>query len=87
MSEFVAKRLSQLKSSIGVKPEELLQALLYELETGAIKAERMVVVYEEPDRSDGTPGDICRWRANCTRQEEVHILDLAHYGALAGSLK
>lgn len=79
---FIANRLWQLNSAIGVKPLDLLKAMVYEIEKGALNPDTMVVVFTEPAKTEKDGGEIMRYRANLTRSGEVLLLDQAHFGAM-----
>lgn len=77
MDEFTRTRVSAEKDNSKIKPVEMLQLMIHDIESGAITVDALTLLYV-----DRTKGDYGTYRCNMTYAEELVTLDLAHERAI-----
>lgn len=77
--EFVAKRVQRMSDNDHCTPVELLKLVLHEIDTGAVKADSIMII--TVDRS-GEGWVVQRFRAKLTRETEIALLTTSQYKAI-----
>lgn len=70
--EFTAKRVGKMTDNKDCTPIELLRYALYEIESGEIDPDCMMIIAA---KRDGSKWDMVRYRSNLTREAEIAMLE------------
>lgn len=77
--EFTSKRVSKMKDNAQCTPVELLRHVLYEIESGEISPDCLIILAAQ---RDGSGWDMATYRANLSREAEIAVLASAQYKAI-----